>query len=118
MTILTDVGGVDVGGVFTGGVYAIVAGGAVAGYCTVIELGIAPRVGVVAVVASVRTLYVRGGFSLSNRSIVTGAAGAQYRVVINPRHILECRGRVTIFADICGVNVRGIFTRSVYAIVT
>ena len=48
---------------------------------------------------------------------MTGATGAQYRVVINPRHILECRGRVTIFADIRGVNVRGIFTRSVHAVV-
>ena len=47
---------------------------------------------------------------------MTGATGAQYRVVINPRHILECRGRVTIFADICGVNVRGIFASGVYAV--
>jgi hypothetical protein len=116
VTIFADIRGVNVRGIFTRSVYAIVAGGAVAGYCTVIELGIAPRVGVVAVVASVRTLYVRGGFSLSNRSIVTGAAGAQYRVVINPRHILECRGRVTIFTDIGRVNVRGIFASGVYAV--
>ena len=117
MAILADVCGIDVRGIFARGVHTVVAGGAVARDCAVIELGIAPRVGVVAVVASVRTLYVRGGFSLSNRSIVTGATGAQYRVVINPRHILECRGRVTVFADIRGVNVRGIFTRSVHAVV-
>ena len=117
VTVFADIRGVNVRGIFTRSVHAVVAGGAVAGYRTVIELGIAPRVGVVAVVASVRTLYVRGGFSLSNRSIVTGATGTQDRVVINPRHILECRGRVTVFADIRGVNVRGIFTRSVHAVV-
>ena len=70
VAILADIRGVNVRGVFACRIYAIVARRAVAGDGTVIELGIAPRVGVMAVVTSVRTLYVRGGFTLSNRSIV------------------------------------------------
>ena len=37
--------------------------------------------------------------------------------MIDTRYILECRGRVTIFADIRGVNVSGVFACRIYAIV-
>jgi hypothetical protein len=55
MTILTNIGCTDVGRVLTRRIDAIVARRAVAGYRTVIELGIAPRVGVVTIFAVVAT---------------------------------------------------------------
>ena len=118
MAIFTHIRGVNVRGVLTGGVHAVMAARAVACYCTVIKLGITPRVGVMAVIASVAASNVGCGLAFCDRAVMTRATRAKHGVVVDPRHILECRGRVAIFADIRGVNVRGVLTGGVHTIVT
>ena len=113
VAIFADVGGIDVRGVLAGGVDTVVARRAVAGYRTVIELGITPGVGVVAVVASIRTLYMRGGFSFGDGAVVARATGSQHGVVVDSRHVLECRGRMAILADVGGIDVRGVLARGI-----
>ena len=118
MAIFTDVSSVDVCGVFTRGVHPVVTRRAVTGDRTVVELRIAPRVGVVAIVAGVRTLYMRGGFSFCNCAVVARGTCTKNRVVIDSRHALEARCRVAIFADIGGVNVRRALACCIDSIVT
>ena len=83
-----------------------------------VELGIIPRVSVVAVFTGITAGDVVCRLTLGDCTVVTRAARAEHGIVVDPSHVLECRGRVTIFADIRGVNVRGIFARGVHTIVT
>ena len=71
-----------------------------------------------AVVAGVTTLDMGCWFTLGSSAVVARATGAQHGIVVNSCDVLEGRGRVAIFAHIRGVNVRGIFARSVHTIVT
>ena len=70
VAIFTHIRGVNVRGVFAGRVHAIVARGAVSRDIAVIELSITPRISVVAVVTSLRALYMCCRFTFGNRSIV------------------------------------------------
>ena len=54
-----------------------------------IELGIVPRVGVVAVLTGVTAGDVVCGLTLGDCAVVTRAARAEHGIVVDPGHVLE-----------------------------
>ena len=79
---------------------------------------ITPRIRYVTVVAGVTTLDMCCWLTLGSSAVVARATGAEHGIVVNSCDVLEGRGCVAIFAHIRGVDVSGIFARSVHAIVT
>jgi hypothetical protein len=71
VAILAAIGGIDVRRIFTCGIDPIVARSTVTTDRRVIELGITPCVGVVAIHTVVRGFWMRRGLALGGSAIVT-----------------------------------------------
>ena len=76
VAILAGVRAIDMCSIFSCGAYTIVTGRAVPSHSSVIKLSVTPRVGIMAILTCIRTLYVRRGFPLGYSSVMAGAAGA------------------------------------------
>ena len=104
--------------VLAGGVGAVVATDAIARDVGVIEVGRNPRVGRVAVITVFATRYVRRVLAGCCVAIVAGAAGPEYLGVVDRVSRRKCYVVVTVLAYIARVDMRGVLSRCLHAIVT
>lgn len=106
VTVFANVRRRYVSRVLARGIRAVVAACAIAAYVDMIEVGRRPAGGGVAVVTVVAALDVRRRLAACRHAVVTGAAGADDLGVIDGENGREYVGRVAVFADIAGLNVR------------
>lgn len=105
MAILATIGGIDVRGILACGIDPIVARSTVATDRRVIELGITPGVGVVAIHTVVRRFWMRRGLALRCRTIVTRLTAANDGTVINARYSVPVLASVATFTIVGDLDV-------------
>ncbi len=117
VAVLADVAGLDVGQVLASGLGAVVAAETIAGDVDVIEVCRHPACRGVAVVAVGATGDMRGVLAGCGEAVVTGAAGTQYLRVIDSIGWCPDVAVMAVFADVAGLDVCDVLTRSLHAVV-
>ena len=113
MAIFADIGRLNVRGTFAGCFDTVVAAGAVAGDTAVIKGCWQPAGRRVTVVAGIAAGNVRRVFARGRDAVLTGDAGADDMRVIYVKLWRKHIGRMTVIADVRGVQVRWTVARRI-----
>jgi hypothetical protein len=105
VAILAAIGGIDVRGIFACGIDPIVARSTVATDRRVIELGITPCVGVVAIHTVVRGFWMRRGLALGGSAIVARLTTADYSTVVDASYVIPVFACMTAFTIVGNFDV-------------
>ncbi len=117
VAIFTDITCLNVSQALACRIGTVMAATAVAGNVRVVEIRRQPADGRVAVVAVIAARNVCRVFAGGCHAIMTGPAGPDYLCVIHREHWCPHVGRMAIFTDITGLNVRCILTGGIGAVV-
>ena len=116
VAVLAYVRRIDMDGVLTGCVRAVVAADAVVGDVHMVKVRRRPGVSRVAVITVVATGKVRRVLAFCRHAIVAGEAGANHLRMVDHVGRRKRRNVMTIFADVCGVDVSRVLANGIGAV--
>ncbi len=117
MAVLTSIGRLDMGRVLAGSIRSVVTTETVADNIEMIEVGRDPAIGRVAVITSVAAAYVCRVLVRGDRAIVAGRAGADDLIVVDSVGRHKDKIVVTVFAQVCGLDMHRILANGVIPVV-
>ena len=116
MAVLAYICRINVRGVLAGRVRAVVAADAVVGDVHMVKVRRRPGVSRVAVITVVATGKVRRVLAFCRHAIVAGETGANHLRMVDHVGRRKRRNVMTIFADVCGVDVSRVLANGIGAV--